>query len=45
MVSFLATAADPTNPLLTVQTGEQKSQGIEFDVAGEILPGWNISAD
>jgi len=23
-------------------TGEQKSQGIEFDIAGEILPGWKV---
>jgi iron complex outermembrane recepter protein len=26
----------------SVQTGEQRSQGIELDIAGEILPGWNI---
>jgi len=26
----------------SVQTGEQRSQGIELDVAGEILPGWNV---
>jgi iron complex outermembrane recepter protein len=25
-----------------VQVGEQQSRGIELDVAGEILPGWNI---
>lgn len=25
-----------------VQVGEQRSRGIELDVAGEILPGWNI---
>lgn len=25
-----------------VQTGEQRSRGIELDVTGEILPGWNI---
>lgn len=28
-----------------VQVGEQHSQGIEFDVTGEILPGWNIIAN
>ncbi len=28
----------------SVVTGEQRSRGIELDVAGEILPGWNIIA-
>ncbi|MEH2288673.1 TonB-dependent siderophore receptor [Nostoc sp.] len=28
-----------------VQVGEQRSRGIEFDVTGEILPGWNIVAN
>ncbi|MEH1832993.1 MAG: TonB-dependent siderophore receptor [Nostoc sp.] len=37
----LATA-DPNNPSLTIQIGEQRSQGIEFDLAGRILPGLNI---
>jgi iron complex outermembrane receptor protein len=27
-----------------VQVGEQRSRGIELDVTGEILPGWNIVA-
>lgn len=36
--------ADPDNPDFSIQTGEQTSRGIEFDVAGEILPGWNIIA-
>ncbi|MBN4004794.1 TonB-dependent siderophore receptor [Nostoc sp. LPT] len=35
---------DPSNPRLSVQVGEQQSQGVEFNVAGEILPGWNIIA-
>ncbi|WP_414530109.1 TonB-dependent siderophore receptor [Nodularia chucula] len=26
----------------SVQTGEQRSQGIELDIAGEILPGWKV---
>lgn len=30
--------------LLSIQTGEQKSQGIELETTGEILPGWNIIA-
>ncbi len=27
-----------------IGTGEQNSEGIEFDVVGEILPGWNVVA-
>ena len=34
---------DPDNPNFQIQTGEQNSQGIELSVAGEILPGWNIT--
>ncbi|MDF0668408.1 MAG: TonB-dependent receptor [Nitrospira sp.] len=34
---------DPINGLpFVVATGEQRSQGIEFDVAGRILPGWDL---
>ncbi|MCC5608958.1 TonB-dependent siderophore receptor [Nostoc sp. CHAB 5834] len=29
---------------ISVATGEQRSQGIELDVSGQILPGWNIIA-
>jgi len=36
------TTPDPDNPFFSVQTGEQRSQGIELDMTGEILPGWNI---
>ncbi|NJM90656.1 MAG: TonB-dependent receptor [Hydrococcus sp. RU_2_2] len=35
---------DPDDERFSVQTGEQRSRGIEFDVSGEILPGWNIVA-
>ena len=35
---------DPDNPGFSITTGEQTSQGIELDIAGEILPGWNIIA-
>ncbi len=35
---------DPDDPFSFVATGEQASQGIELDVSGEILPGWNIIA-
>jgi iron complex outermembrane receptor protein len=36
------TTPDPNNPNFSVQTGRQRSRGVEFDVSGEILPGWNI---
>jgi iron complex outermembrane receptor protein len=35
---------DLDNPGFSIQTGKQRSQGIELDMAGEILPGWNIIA-
>lgn len=35
---------DPDNAFSFVAVGEQESQGIELDVIGEILPGWNIIA-
>ncbi|NJL37473.1 MAG: TonB-dependent siderophore receptor [Leptolyngbyaceae cyanobacterium SM1_4_3] len=38
------TTADPDNQNFSIQTGEQRSQGIEFDINGEILPGWNVIA-
>ena len=38
------TTTDPDNPTFSIQTGEQQSQGVELDITGEILPGWNIVA-
>ncbi|GAA6619144.1 TonB-dependent siderophore receptor [Scytonema sp. NUACC26] len=38
------TTTDPSNSRFQVQTGEQKSQGVELYLTGEILPGWNIIA-
>jgi iron complex outermembrane receptor protein len=35
---------DPDNPNFSIQVGEQRSQGIEFDIAGELLPGWKVIA-
>ena len=35
---------DPNNSDFSIASGEVKSRGIEFDVAGEILPGWNVIA-
>ena len=34
---------DPENPDFFVQVGEQTSRGIELNLGGEILPGWNIT--
>jgi iron complex outermembrane recepter protein len=36
--------SDPNDPDLSIQVGEQRSRGIELDIGGEILPGWNIIA-
>ena len=35
---------DPNDVFSSVATGEQRSQGVELDIAGEILPGWNVIA-
>lgn len=38
--------SDPLNGFaFSVATGEQRSQGIEFDIAGRLLPGWDIIAN
>ncbi|MEO0489753.1 MAG: TonB-dependent siderophore receptor, partial [Cyanobacteria bacterium J06659_2] len=37
--------SDPNNIGSVIDAGEQRSQGIELDVVGEILPGWNIIAN
>jgi iron complex outermembrane receptor protein len=34
--------ADPNDPFASVATGEQQSRGVELDVTGQILPGWNV---
>lgn len=38
------TTADPDNLGFSIQTGKQRSRGVELDVQGEILPGWNVFA-
>ncbi|MGD1913744.1 MAG: TonB-dependent siderophore receptor [Rivularia sp. (in: cyanobacteria)] len=38
------TTTDPDNPEFSIQVGEQRSRGIELDVAGEILPGLKVTA-
>jgi iron complex outermembrane receptor protein len=35
---------DPTNPIFSLQVGEQTSRGIELNLAGQLLPGWNVTA-
>ena len=34
--------ADPQNPGFSIQVGEQRSRGVELDIAGELAPGWRI---
>ncbi|NEP61508.1 MAG: TonB-dependent siderophore receptor, partial [Symploca sp. SIO2G7] len=36
---------DPVNPFFATATGEERSRGVEIDLAGEILPGWNVIAN
>lgn len=36
--------ADPNFDLALVAAGEQRSRGVEVDVTGQILPGWNVIA-
>ncbi|MEH2177848.1 TonB-dependent siderophore receptor [Nostoc sp.] len=33
---------DPNNRDFSIAAGEVKSRGLEFDVSGQILPGWNV---
>lgn len=35
---------DPENPDRSIQTGEQRSRGVEIDIAGELLPNWQLIA-
>jgi len=35
---------DPDDPRFSRAIGEQRSRGIELDIAGEILPGWSVIA-
>ncbi len=35
---------DPNFPLASIAFGEQRSRGVEFDVSGELLPGWKLIA-
>ena len=35
---------DPNDPLNSIATGEQQSQGVDLELSGRIMPGWNIIA-
>ena len=35
---------DPANPDFSIPIGEQRSRGIDLNLSGEILPGWNVIA-
>ncbi|MCY7337727.1 MAG: TonB-dependent siderophore receptor, partial [Chamaesiphon sp.] len=37
-------AGDPNDPFASIASGEQRSQGIEVDVSGELSPGWKVIA-
>ena len=34
---------DRQNPRFSRQVGEQRSRGVEFDIAGELAPGWRVT--
>jgi iron complex outermembrane recepter protein len=38
------TTEDPNRPNFSIQVGEQNSRGVELNLAGEVLPGWNVFA-
>lgn len=38
---------DPDDPtgISSIATGEQRSRGVELDITGQVLPGWNVIAN
>ncbi|MGI2903687.1 TonB-dependent siderophore receptor [Tolypothrix sp. VBCCA 56010] len=38
------TDPNPDNSDFSIAAGEVKSRGLEFDISGQILPGWNVIA-
>lgn len=42
--NILMNANDPANPDRLVTRGEERSRGIEWDVAGYIIPQWQVNA-
>lgn len=39
-----ARTTDPADPTRNILAGEQRTDGFEFGLAGELLPNWNLSA-
>jgi catecholate siderophore receptor len=39
-----ARTTDPTDPTRNILAGEQRTDGFELGLAGELLPNWNLSA-
>jgi Outer membrane receptor for monomeric catechols len=37
-----ARTADPNDPTRTILAAEQRTDGFEFELAGEILSNWNV---
>ncbi|MDB5415249.1 MAG: hypothetical protein JWR10_3584 [Rubritepida sp.] len=37
-------AADPNDSTFNIQTGEQRSRGVELDITGQVLPNWRVIA-
>lgn len=42
--NLLMNANDPTNPDLLVPRGAERSRGFEMDIAGYLLPNWQLNA-
>lgn len=38
-----ATTPDPANPLVTINIGETRTQGLELALTGRVLPDWQVS--
>ncbi|HEY5035970.1 MAG TPA: TonB-dependent receptor [Chthoniobacterales bacterium] len=38
-------ATDPNNPLFSINGGDERSRGVEFDISAEPLPGLRLSAN
>jgi iron complex outermembrane receptor protein len=36
---------DPNNPDFSLNGGEQRSRGFEFDITGKLIPGWQVIAN
>ena len=42
LINFNTLNADPLRPGFRIETGKQRTRGIEFDFVGRLLPGWQI---